>query len=192
MTKKTTYLALGDSYIIGESIDFTNNIPNQLSKILSWETSKIIAKTGWTTRDLLEAIEEENFETSYDFVSLLIGVNNQYQGKSRAEFLSELEQLIAFGISKLENSENFILLTIPNYGITPFGENWSSYITSELIWYNQKIKEAANRHQLTLVDIYEISLMAEKDLSLLASDMLHPSAEMYKFWVEKIVQIIAK
>ena len=190
MAKKPRYLALGDSYTIGEAVDFSGNFPYQLSKKMEWESPKILAKTGWTTRNLMEAIQSENLNPEYDFVSLLIGVNNQYQGKSRKIYVKELEKLIAFGLSKVDNSKNFILLSIPNYGITPFGENWSSYITSELIWYNEQIKEAAAKYHLTYVDIYDISLLAEKNLSLLAKDMLHPSAEMYGLWVEKIIQII--
>ena len=186
--KNSTYLALGDSYTIGEAVDFTSNFPNQLSKKLNWETPKIIAKTGWTTRNLLEAIQGENLNPKYDFVSLLIGVNNQYQGKSRAAFLLELERLIVFGLSKVDNPSNFILLTIPNYGSTPFGGNWSSYITSDLIWYNEQIKKAAIKHQLTFVDIYDISILAEKDLSLLADDLLHPSAKMYELWVNNLIE----
>lgn len=192
MKNTTTYLALGDSYTIGEGIKENDSFPFQLSEKLGFSTPKIIAKTGWITRDLLNAIDQKELLEKYDFISLLIGVNNQYQGKSRTQYFIELDQLIQFAISKVSNKKNLVVLSIPNYGYTPFGKNWQAFISSELLWYNQTIKELANKNGLTFINITPSSLLAEQDVTLLADDDLHPSAKMYHLWVNEIVNALNK
>jgi acyl-CoA thioesterase I len=192
MKKTTTYLALGDSYTIGEGVRSNDSFPFQLSGKLGFSNPKIIAKTGWTTRDLLSAIEQETLLEKYDFVSLLIGVNNQYQGKSRNQYIEELHQLIQFAISKVLNKEKLIVISIPNYGYTPFGKNWQMFISSELLWYNQTIEKLAKENGLAFINITPSSLLAEQDVTLLAGDALHPSAKMYHLWVNEIVNALDK
>lgn len=181
------YLALGDSYTIGEDIDQNLSFPNQLSKKLDIFETKIVAKTGWTTTDLLAQIKNESLSKSYDFVSLLIGVNNQYQGKSRTLYLEELENLIQIGLSKVKNKSNFYLLTIPDYGLTPFAQTWQVYISADLNWYNQQIKNAGKKHNLKVIDITDVSNRVKSESHLLALDLLHPSSDLYSLWINEIL-----
>lgn len=184
------YLALGDSYTIGENVKQQNSFPYQLKQQLNVEQVKVIAQTGWTTKDLLKQIQKENLNQSYDFVSLLIGVNNQYQGKSRNEYITELELLIKIGIQKVKNTKHFFLMTIPNYGDTPFGNTWHSYITKDLNWYNTQIIKLGNKYQLPIVDITSVSKETKVNEKLLTSDLLHPSKQLYSFWVQEIMTVI--
>jgi lysophospholipase L1-like esterase len=124
-----SYLALGDSYTIGESVDSAERWPVQLSDTLRGMIDvtigmDIIARTGWTTGDLIRAIEEENPAGPYDLVSLLIGVNNQYQGRDTAEYRVEFAELLQTAVTLAGNiEENVIVLSIPDYGVTPFAGN---------------------------------------------------------------------
>ncbi len=195
-SEKTTYkyLALGDSYTIGESVCSDCNYPKQLAdslnNILKEKTSvKIIAKTGWTTTDLLSAIASENPSKDYDLVTLLIGVNNQYQGKPfslyEEEFPKLLDMAIAFAKGK---TKNVIVLSIPDYAFTPFGQKSGKgeKITSELMKYNAFAKKIANEKGVHFENITPITQKGLENQALVASDGLHPSAVAYKKFVEKI------
>ncbi|HET8864565.1 MAG TPA: SGNH/GDSL hydrolase family protein [Gracilimonas sp.] len=194
-----SYLALGDSYTIGTGIDVEESWPMQLSDLLkdnnlTVRNTKIIATNGWTTTDLKEGIQDENPDSSYNMVSLLIGVNNQYQGLDielyKTEFRELLEQSIAFANG---DTGKVFVVSIPNYGITPFGKlRNTEKVTREIASYNEIAKNISTEYGIPFVNITPISEMAENDRDLLASDNLHPSAEMYGMWVEKIMPTVTQ
>lgn len=181
-------LALGDSYTIGESVDQSDSFPYLWKDALKASAVRVVAKTGWTTSDLIQGIFQSDLEAQYDRVSLLIGVNNQYQGKSRQSYQIEFNQLLDLAIAKVSQPDHLLVLSIPNYGVTPFGKKWKSYISADLEKYNQTAKEQAQKRGIRFINITEASLKASSDLSLLASDGLHPSGKMYAEWVKMILK----
>ena len=190
------YLALGDSYTIGESVNQTETFPYQLVTKLSsdsdltFEAPKMIAKTGWTTGELLKGIKQARPKSDFDLVTLLIGVNNQYRAYSIEEYKTELQTLINQTIQFANgNASHVILVSIPDYGVTPFGKEMAQKIDLELRAFNQVGKELAMKNHLHWVDIFQISKAAEQKPDLLASDNLHPSEKMYQLWVEEIYMV---
>jgi len=189
-----TYLALGDSYTIGTGIAEDNNYPNQLTDTLTargytFDTTAVIATNGWTTTDLLNGIEKADPISDYDLVSLLIGVNNQYQGLDmelyETEFMELLSQAISFAGG---DTSKVIVLSIPNYGVTPFGQSRNPVvIRQELEIYNSIAEEFTLDYGIPFIDVTSISELAENDSTLLAPDNLHPSAKMYAMWVHKML-----
>lgn len=193
------YLALGDSYTIGESVQESERWPNQLAEVLKGtslevETVTMIAKTGWTTAELLEGIEISKNTNQYDLVSLLIGVNNQYRGQSLERFETELIQLIKTALKYSKNgAQGVFLVSIPDWGVTPFAKDRDvKKIALEIQAFNKVIQKQANEFKLPFIDITSISKEAKTDLSLLAPDELHPSGKMYNFWVQKIKKELLK
>ena len=193
---KTQYLALGDSYTIGESVDEKYSWPIQLKFNLlnsdsntSLDSVRIIAKTGWTTSDLLNYISNIKINNNYDLVSLLIGVNNQFRGYDKNIYEKEFEKLLIKSIGFANsNFSNVFVLSIPDYGVTPFGKlRDSEKIKSEINLYNEINYKISKKYGVLYFDITDISRLAEFDSTLLADDMLHPSKKMYNLWVEKIV-----
>lgn len=193
MTKGLSYLALGDSYTIGESVAENERWPVQLSKSLTKNgveiaSPQIIARTGWTTDELKTKIVSENITKTYDLVSLLIGVNNQYRGRSveqfRTEFIDLLETAIKFSGNK---PKHVFVVSIPDWGVTPFGGKGQNKTISEQIdLFNKVKKEETEKKGILFIDITPISRQAINDVSLIAEDGLHPSGKMYQQWVEKI------
>jgi lysophospholipase L1-like esterase len=193
------YLALGDSYTIGESVQESERWPNQLAEVLKGtslevETVTIIAKTGWTTAELINGIESKKNTNQYDLVSLLIGVNNQYRGQSLERFETELIQLIKTALKYSKNgAQGVFLVSIPDWGVTPFAKDRDvKKIAMEIQAFNKVIQKQANEFKLPFIDITSISKEAKTDLSLLAPDELHPSGKMYNFWVQKIKKELLK
>ena len=190
------YLALGDSYTIGQSVDEDQRYPVQLATKLEADgydsvEVQIIARTGWTTGQLNSAIANEDPQGPFDLVSLLIGVNNQFQGKDsteyRAEFRDLLQQAIAFANG---NPEQVFVVSIPDYGVTPFAEKMdTARIRAEIDGYNLINFEEAQLAGAYYVNITSNSRLARNDLSLLAPDLLHPSGKMYKQWVMMILPV---
>jgi len=199
VTNKNTlqYLALGDSYTIGESVDLTLSFPYQLKTNLATQgytvaDPKIIAVTGWTTTDLIKAIAQANLTQKYDFVTLLIGVNNQYQGKSqtqyRAEFIQLLNTAIAFANG---NKKHVFVLSIPDYSVTPFAQNSDkAKIASEIDQFNDINLYESTNAGVNYLNITGISRQATTDPTLIATDGLHPSAKMYSLWVAGLVPMV--
>ncbi len=193
-TKNTySYLALGDSYTIGESVEENKRFPVQLSAKLnaagiSMKPTLIVAQTGWTTDELSAAIQKQNIAQTYNLVTLLIGVNNQYRGRDAEEYRIELQDLLKTSISfAVGNPKNVIVISIPDYGVTPFAKNRNpENIAKEIDLYNQIKKEETQKVGAIFIDITEISRRAKTNKNLIATDGLHPSAEMYKLWVEEI------
>lgn len=198
-TTVISYLALGDSYTIGEGVSEAGTYPMQLSKALKVYNidvveTKIIAKTGWTTDELKTDILKRNLSRDWDLVSLLIGVNNQFRGRPQANFRTEFEELLNMSIQFANgDTSRVFVLSIPDYGVTPFGQNnnTNGQISKEIDEFNAIKQEICLEYNVDYYNITEISRLAENDLSLLASDRLHPSAAMYKLWVDKIVEEIS-
>lgn len=188
------YLALGDSYTIGESVAEAERWPNQLAEALNKkgiEVAKptIIATTGWRTDNLKNAMTIAKLKNEYDLVSLLIGVNNQYQGKSSEQYAIEFEDLLATAIQLAKGKkENVFVVSIPDYGYTPFGQPKQEKISKELDQFNAINKTITEKHGITYFNITDISREGLKDKELVASDGLHPSGKMYSRWVELIVR----
>ena len=193
-----TYLALGDSYTIGESVPYVLNFPSQLSDTLERHYSviielDIIATTGWTTSNLLDAIEEVPKSPSRDLVTLLIGVNNQYQGKSfdlyEREFVELLDEAVAYAGNDLKK---VIVVSIPDYAFTPFGQTRPDpgTISEELDRYNKYARMICDRRGVGYVHITDITRNGLNQKDLVASDELHPSAEAYKLFVERIFPLV--
>jgi lysophospholipase L1-like esterase len=186
--KTISYLALGDSYTIGEAVELKDNFPFQLAESLKHEQIEveptIVAKTGFTTDELLEAINEANIKTTYDMVSLLIGVNNQYRARSVDEFKTQLMVLIDKSLSFVNNNVNqLFMLSIPDYGFTPFGLEKQVKISEQLNIFNEISKNIADSKGIKYFYITNISRRGIEEPNLIASDGLHPSAKMYQEWV---------
>jgi lysophospholipase L1-like esterase len=179
---KPSYLALGDSYTIGEGVAKTDSWPQQLAGIMGWQQPKVIARTGWTTKDLLNNIPDTL--ERYDIGSLLIGVNNQYQDLDLAQFLVEFSSLLTL---LKRTTQTAFVITIPNYGYTPFGLNKRQKITSDLISYNKEIKKISQDHDLKVYDIYDLSCK-QGTADFLINDLLHPAEGAYKAWAELIAK----
>lgn len=188
------YLALGDSYTIGESVCESCNYPkqliNSLDQVLQKKTSvKIIAKTGWTTTDLLTAIDAERPTKNYDLVTLLIGVNNQYQDKPFSLYEKEFPELLNMAINFAKgNPENVLVLSIPDYAFTPFGRKSgkAKKITSDLIRYNAYAKKITSEKGVHFENITSITQLGLENPSLVAQDGLHPSEVAYTKFVNQI------
>lgn len=186
-------LSLGDSYTIGESVCETCRFPEQLKDSLSNNTKdtsfnlKIVATTGWTTTNLLNGISNENLPNNYDLVTLLIGVNNQYQGKDFSIYEKEFPELVDIAITKAKGDKNrVIVVSIPDYAYTPFGKE-NTTISSEIDTYNAFAENYCNANNITFVNITDITRNGLEDTDLVASDGLHPSKKAYSLFVERLL-----
>jgi len=192
-----SYLALGDSYTIGEMVPESQRWPVQLVNRLNENgykvaPPKIIAKTGWTTGNLLNAMRSElNYTRKFDLVSILIGVNNQYQGKTIEEYEEELREIFNLALNHSKRREKGVFaLSIPDYGVTPFGEENAEAIRQEIDEFNAVFKKVAKEFEVDFYNITPISREAERDADLIAEDGLHPSGLMYRYWVDEIIDEI--
>lgn len=189
-----SYLALGDSYTIGESVETSGNFPYQLADSLSKDGKEyispvIIARTGWRTDQLIEAIESAQLKKEYDLVTLLIGVNNEFQGKSIEQYEQDFIVLCNKSVELAANrKERVYVLSIPDYGYTPFGESNRERISTRIDRFNAVNKRIADSLGLHYVDITPISRQGLEQTSLVAADGLHPSAGMYALWVNEILK----
>ena len=192
------FLALGDSYTIGESVAESERWPVQLADRLrasgvAINPPEIIATTGWRTDQLKAAIEadDELLET-YDLVSLLIGVNNQYQGRSVESFAPEFEELLQKAIELAGgNKDRVFVVSIPDYGKTPFGATKAEEIARELDEYNQVSLEICSKYRVKYFNITPISRQDDPKGELVANDNLHPSGKQYSLWVNSFYDEVA-
>ena len=180
------YLALGDSYTIGESVAPAERFPMQLARELNLPEPRIIAKTGWTTDELNAAIDAANVQGTFDLVTLLIGVNNQYRGRDaeqyRGEFAALLQRAIGFAGGE---AKRVVVVSIPDWGVTPFAEGRDrAQIASEIDRYNAINREETRRAGARYAGITAISRGG--DPALVAGDKLHPSGKQYAEWVRLI------
>lgn len=194
------YLALGDSYTVGQSVPFSQNFPSQLVERLEADLEveialDIVAVTGWRTDELLTALRQGTPNGSYDFATLLIGVNNQFQGRPILQYEDEFETLLTRTINLVGNvPERVVVISIPDYGFTPFAENLDrEEISGEIDTYNLRARTIATNHGVLFVNITDISRRGLEEPELVANDGLHLSAEAYSIFVDRIFpRIIAR
>jgi len=183
------YLALGDSYTIGESVAPDERYPVQLMHQLGLTGSPdIIATTGWTTGDLLQALQAGRPSPVYEMVSLLIGVNNQYQHRSQEEYRRQfLELLKAAIVLAGDRPSHVIVLSIPDYSVTPFARGWghdTTLIAAQIDSFNLINREIAAHLHVSYVDVTTESRKAAADRTLIAADGLHFSGKEYSIWAQ--------
>ena len=192
-----TYLALGDSYTIGESVPEAQRWPVKLADSLRERDiliadPQIIATTGWTTSELQEGIINAETHPPYDLVSLLIGVNNQYRGYDINIYRQEFEELITQAIEFAgSDASKVFVVSIPNYGVTPFGiTRGKERIRAELLKYDAIADSIASKYGISFVNITPISEGAKTDPELNAPDQLHPSGKQYSLWVSEMLPVV--
>ena len=186
-----SYLALGDSYTIGEGIDAAGRWPVQLAAALRTHgidlaDPRILATTGWTTDELWAAMDAAEPLGAWDFVSLLIGVNNQYRGRSVDDYVGEFHRLLRRAIALAgDRVDRVLVLSIPDWGVTPFafasGRDREA-IAADLDAYNAAARDLCVAHGVAFVDITGISRDRGGTAEMLADDGLHPSASQYARW----------
>jgi len=185
------YLALGDSYTIGESVPEAGRWPVQLAALLrergiAIADPRIIARTGWTTDELSAAMDEQEPLGEWDFVSLLIGVNNQYRGRPVEDYRPEFERLLQRAIALAGGrADRVIVLAIPDWGVTPFGAKSGrdlAAVSAQLDAYNAAKREIAQAQGVAFVNIASVSRARGGESTMVAEDGLHPSAMLYAEW----------
>jgi lysophospholipase L1-like esterase len=188
------YLALGDSYTIGESVPDIGDWPNQLVDSLTlrlpdthFDPAHILATTGWTTANLSNAMDAQQIDTvTFDLVSLLIGVNNQYQGLPLDAYEVEFEALLERAVNLADGREDRVfVVSIPDYGYTPFGQGNQSTISMELAQFNAACSTLTVQAGIAHHDITGIS--QQWNPMWVAPDGLHPSGAQYAAWVASFV-----
>jgi lysophospholipase L1-like esterase len=192
--KKMKFLALGDSYTIGESVAEDQRWPVQLAEVLrkkgiAIEAPHIIATTGWRTDDLKRAILAAAPAKDHALVSLLIGVNNQYQGKSETSYAPEFEELLNMAIAFAGGDKSKVfVVSIPDYGYTPFGKEKQETISKAIDAFNAVNRSITEKYGVKYFNITDISRKGFDDPELVANDQLHPSGKMYTEWVKVIAK----
>ena len=204
-----TYLALGDSYTIGEQVTNAESFPCQTVELLKqvpqpllknaaggWQFSdpEIIAKTGYTTDELNAVIDAANISRQYDIVSLLIGVNNQYRNKPVSDFKIEFAQLLQKAIQFANNKPHHVfILSIPDWGVTPFAEGRNRLqIAQEIDAYNAVCRTMAEKMECHYIDITVSQREDGNKMEFLAADGLHPSAKEYAKWALQLADAIRR
>lgn len=192
-----TILCLGDSYTIGEGVPLFESFPYLLVQKLrsdgfGFASPEIVAKTGFTTDELLHQIKETHFLNQYDYATILIGVNNQYRGYSLMDFEVELNKIYQFALEKVSHqSQKIIVLSIPNWGVTPFAKDRNEQqITQEIHQYNAVCNKLAQKNNSTFIDITPQTELAKSNIDLLTSDNLHYSKKSHLQWGNWVAQKI--
>lgn len=191
-----SYLALGDSYTIGQSVCETCRFPEQLKRsLISLNPNnsyplRIVAQTGWSTSNLISAIASQNLSAEYDLVTLLIGVNNQYQNKSFALYEKEFPELVQKSIYLGKgDKKNVIVVSIPDYAYTPYGQSSGSAarISSQIDEYNAFAKKYCTDNGIEFINITDITRQGLSNPNLVASDGLHPSELAYSLFAGRLL-----
>ncbi len=194
------YLALGDSYTIGEGVETAGTWPFQLATALraqgiGLDDPQVIATTGWTTDELAAAIDEAAPQGPYALVSLLIGVNNQYRGRPLAEYRQQFEQLLQRAIALAgENPQRVLVLSTPDWGFTPYAQQNgrdAAQVAREIDDFNAAAQACCGDYGVAFVDITPTSRDDGANPALLVDDGLHPSARMYQRWVDVALPVAA-
>jgi lysophospholipase L1-like esterase len=188
--QEARYLALGDSYTIGESVDAGERYPAQVRRLLAENDHlacgdpEIVAVTGWTTGNLLEALSAAKPTPTYQLVSLLIGVNNQYQGRTQAEYREQFGLLLQKCIWLAgSRPSHVVVLSIPDYSVTPFGRlRDTALIAAQVDSFNRINSALAKEYKVNYVDVTGESRKAVGDATLIAADGLHFSGKEYAIW----------
>lgn len=196
--KPIRYVALGDSYTICEGAEWEESWPFLLTQNLNqigipFELIANPSVTGWTTKDLIEKELTIYDESKPDFATLLIGVNDWVQLITIQQFKENLQYIISRMLSQLEKQTNLVLITIPDFGVTPKGANYSNgrNIADGISEFNQVIIEEAKNRNLKYIDIFPISQQMKDKPELISADELHPSAKEYALWEELIFPVVA-
>lgn len=202
-TTQLSYLALGDSYTIGEGVSENDRYPVQLvnelnkSENLNFSNPQIIAKTGWTVDELDAGINAASTKgEGYDLVTLLIGVNNQYRGRPVADFEKEFEAMLLRAIEFAKGKkEHVVVISIPDWGVTPFATNRQAdqaKVAKEIDAYNAAKEAVCNKYKITYIDITEDYRAIGARPEMVVEDQLHPSGLVYSRWMEKILTEVQK
>ena len=193
------FLALGDSYTVGEGIFPEESWPYLLAQRLTssgfpCSPPEIIAKTGWSSDELLAAIEAANPQGPYDIVTIMIGVNNQYRGRHRDTILDDLHKLAAIAVALAEGKrERVYVISIPDWGMSPFGQTKNpDEITPDILLFSEMIAIEARRRRTNWIDITNFSELARYFAEFNAADHLHPSGAMHHLWMERIAPVILR
>jgi len=190
------YLALGDSYTIGEGVAPHERWPNQLVNLLqkngiAIEQPDVVARTGWTTDELSAALRVHRFQPPYALVTLLIGVNNQYRGRDLDNYRMEFTALLQRAIELAGDApERVIVVSIPDWGITPFGTSSgrdTHEIARQIDAYNAANAQISTMLHCHYVDITAISRDGGAEPPMLGGDGLHPAAAMHERWAEAVL-----
>lgn len=190
------YLALGDSYTIGEKVPEKGRWPNQLAALLEGEGTKIdvtiIARTGWTVDELWQGIQDNPPEGTYDLVTLLIGVNDQYRGYPLDGYRDDFRFMLGKAIEYAGGDpKKVVVLSIPDWGFTPFAATRDTEpISQQIDEFNAVNLEETKSAGAHYVDVTIISRMGMDDFDLITGDRLHPSAKMYTMWAEKVLPVV--
>ena len=161
--KRYNYLALGDSYTIAESLNLIDSYPHQLkNQLKKIDSVNIIAKTGWTTGELIDTLKSLNINNKYDYVSLLIGVNNQYREYDISIFEKEFEYLLNLAIQYANDRSKVFVISIPDYGVTPFGFKNRDKIYKEIDQYNLIKRKIVEKYNIRFYDVTDISREAKE------------------------------
>lgn len=200
MDNKTySWLALGDSYTIGEGVSLYDNYPYQCLQFLREESialaaPEIIAKTGWTTGELIAQMTKQQLFSRYDVVTLLIGVNNQYRKLSRTDYEADLRWLIDKALLLVnDNRQKLILLNIPDWGITPTGAGLDrSLIAAEIDAFNHLKQNVALEYGLTCIDINTDYRTKGSADDMMVADKLHPAAAIYTDWAVQLKPVMKR
>lgn len=199
--KKMTLLCLGDSYTIGEAVDENDRFPVQTVNLLrqhgiELEQPVLVAKTGWTTDELATAIKAAELKRSYHFVTLLIGVNNQYRGRDIENYRLEFRELLNTALGYANHLPRHVfVISIPDWGPSPFGRNDKrgvEKISEEIDLFNEVNQQETLKVNAHYIEITAQSREAAHDAELLAKDGLHPSGKMYALWAKKLAALIEK
>lgn len=193
----STILCLGDSYTIGEGVELVNSFPYLAVQTLrkkgyNFSAPEILAKSGWTTDELDAAIKSYEFLSKYDFVTLLIGVNNQYRGRDIIEYKDQLEGLIKKALNLANGKpERVYLVSIPDYSVTPYARDMDKEkIAKDIEVFNSVNKALSIQYKTSYLEITESTKNAAQNASLVGTDGLHPSAIEYAKWAEKLSESI--
>ena len=194
-----SYLALGDSYTIGQGVPVEDRYPVQLQDSLKkagipLDSLLIIARTGWTTNELSNGIDNTEVFPPYDLVTLLIGVNNQFRGRSLENYREEFVILLNRAIEFAGNDKSrVVVLSIPDWGVTPFAQGRDrEKIAQEIDAFNEVNREESEKAEVAWIDVTAISRKAAERPELLAGDGLHPSGIIYKLWVDELFPVVRK
>lgn len=199
MHRHYTYLALGDSYTIGEALPLLQSFPYQAVQLLrrggyDFSAPEIIAKTGWTTEELQAAMAGYAFSSKYDLLTLLIGVNNQYRRQPIILYKQQFEALLNKGLELAGGKKDHLfILSIPDYSLTPYSIKKDRVaISKEIDEYNKLKMAICLQYKVPFLDITEAFKAAANKEALIAEDGLHPSAEEYSRWAKKLADAVAK
>ncbi|HEY4111781.1 SGNH/GDSL hydrolase family protein [Puia sp.] len=191
-----TYLALGDSYTIGEGVPLYQGYPYQTVQRLrtagyDFHAPEIVARTGWTTDELAHTLTTLRLLPHYDIVTLLIGVNNQYRGRDSREYATQFDALLQRALLLTGASSRVFVLSIPDWGYSPFGAGRDKgLIAGEIDAFNTVAREASQRQKIRFLDITGHSRADGATPEGFVADGLHPSPATYRFWAQELAAVI--